>query len=344
MPDTTEQPFRYDVALSFAGSDRAYVEAVAEALKEDGLEVFYDRDQRAALWGEDLIELLDEVYQKQSRYVVIFISQAYAEREWTRHERRSAMARALLERSAYVLPARFDDTELPGLRPTVGYLDLRGVDPSEVSNLIRQKLQVATPLPSEDGELNEFTMFASELEAGLARLQPKIADFRVGYSEPSGVHLTTPADVLEFVHQRFAAGLSITRNLDRILTPEIQLRAFGPPGRPGDKATIRHMAANLTRMAESMLDWAATIREALAPEDAQSLLWALSRYAEPVIDEHVAFVERFRQSIEEALARPEPSDGSIAHIQIGYTLDLSPTITRPFDKELKRYKKAHRLR
>jgi len=44
----------------------------------------------------------------------MFISKEYAEKPWTKHERRSDLSRAL-EEDEYVLPARFDDTELPGL-------------------------------------------------------------------------------------------------------------------------------------------------------------------------------------------------------------------------------------
>jgi hypothetical protein len=57
----------------------------------------------------------------------MFISADYAEKVWTRHERRSALARVIEEGGDYLLPARFDDTELPGLRPTTAYVDLRQI-------------------------------------------------------------------------------------------------------------------------------------------------------------------------------------------------------------------------
>ena len=47
--------------------------------------------------------------------MVVFLSAEYAARDWTRPERRAALARAVRERREYVLPARFDDTLLPGL-------------------------------------------------------------------------------------------------------------------------------------------------------------------------------------------------------------------------------------
>jgi hypothetical protein len=70
----------------------------------------------------------------------MFISTDYAKKEWTIHERRSALARAINESGDYVLPARFDDTELPGLRPTVGYLDLRQIAPQTLVEFVLKKL------------------------------------------------------------------------------------------------------------------------------------------------------------------------------------------------------------
>ncbi len=43
--------FVYEIVLSFAGEDRVYVEKVAEYLKANGVNVFYDRYEKANLWG-----------------------------------------------------------------------------------------------------------------------------------------------------------------------------------------------------------------------------------------------------------------------------------------------------
>jgi TIR domain len=138
-------PESYDVCLSFAGEQRAYVKAVALDLVERGLSVFYDQDEEieSKLWGADLGEYLDYVYRQASRFCVMFISADYASKAWTVHERRSAMAAAIVRGEGYVLPVRFDDTELPGLRPTVGYLDLRKTGRAKLVDLILKKLEAA---------------------------------------------------------------------------------------------------------------------------------------------------------------------------------------------------------
>jgi hypothetical protein len=132
--------FDYDVCLSFAGEDREYVEKVAAGLRSRGIRVFYDRYEQVELWGKDLYTHLDDVYQNSARYCVMFVSAYYAAKLWTNHERQSAQARAFRENVAYILPARFDNTEVPGLRDTVGYIDLRHTNPDEFIKLIQQKV------------------------------------------------------------------------------------------------------------------------------------------------------------------------------------------------------------
>jgi hypothetical protein len=134
--------FQYDVSLSFAGEDRVYVKKVADTLRDRGLKVFYDEYEKAELWGKDLYAHLDDIYQNAARYCVIFVSKPYAKKLWSNHERESAQARAFRENKEYILPARFDDTAIPGLRETVGYIDLRKVQPAELAELIIEKVGV----------------------------------------------------------------------------------------------------------------------------------------------------------------------------------------------------------
>lgn len=65
--DVRAGDFAYDVALSFAGEQRAYVQKVAAALRRRGIRPFYDDYEKATLWGKDLYEHLDWIYQKVAR-------------------------------------------------------------------------------------------------------------------------------------------------------------------------------------------------------------------------------------------------------------------------------------
>jgi len=60
MTSVPSEVFAYDVALSYAGEDRAYVEQIAAQLRQEGIRVFYGEYAAAELWGNDLYVLLDE--------------------------------------------------------------------------------------------------------------------------------------------------------------------------------------------------------------------------------------------------------------------------------------------
>ncbi|MDE0187334.1 MAG: TIR domain-containing protein [Candidatus Poribacteria bacterium] len=134
----------YDVALSFAGKDRHQAERLAKLLDAEGYSVFYDEFERAQLWGKNLYQHLSSVYKDQAHYCVIFLSKHYARKLWPQHELQSAQARAFKESKEYILPVRLDDTEIPGLLETIGYLDLREVCIEQVYKALVEKLQDRT--------------------------------------------------------------------------------------------------------------------------------------------------------------------------------------------------------
>jgi hypothetical protein len=139
--DARLQQFKYDVCLSFASEQREYVRQVNNELARAKLNVFFDEEEQVMLWGKHLNETLDEIYRKGSRFCVMFISAEYARKMWTNHERQSAQARAFSDRKDYLLPARFDDTEIEGLHPTIAYIDLRNRAPETFARLIIEKIK-----------------------------------------------------------------------------------------------------------------------------------------------------------------------------------------------------------
>jgi hypothetical protein len=130
----------YDIALSFAGEDRNIASEIAQKLQSKEIKVFYDNFEQANLWGKDLYEYLTDVYSKHARYCVMILSASYERKLWTNHERQSAQERAFSERREYILPVRLDGTRIPGIRDTVGYIDLRNTSLDELLDMIIVKL------------------------------------------------------------------------------------------------------------------------------------------------------------------------------------------------------------
>ncbi|MDE2889026.1 MAG: TIR domain-containing protein [Gemmatimonadota bacterium] len=164
-------PKEYDVALSFAGEDRRYADALAKRLKAGGYSVFYDEFEQVELWGKNLYDHFSSIYKDKARFCVMFLSRNYARKVWTNHERQNAQARALRESKEYILPVRIDDTEIPGILGTIGYLDLRTTAIDGVYDALVEKLSGsisdtdpnANPMPSSiQSDLVEFTLFLSE--------------------------------------------------------------------------------------------------------------------------------------------------------------------------------------
>lgn len=137
-------------------------------MRSRGIRVFFDDYEKAELWGKDLYSHLDEVYQHLGRYCILFASANYAQKVWTDHERRSAQARALKEKKEYLLPARFDDTPIPGLPDTVTYIDLRTTTPRQLVKLAEAKLgkhQRHAYFPPIPDRLFEYLEIQDDMEA-----------------------------------------------------------------------------------------------------------------------------------------------------------------------------------
>lgn len=137
-------PERFDVAITVARPDRKHAKQLAERLRKAGVEVFYDELYPEHLWGQNLIDTFDEIFRLRATFCVMFISKEYALREWTNHERKSALARALKEKgSSYILPIRIDDTDLPGLPPTVSYMSLNEYTIEQIGDFLIKKVRAA---------------------------------------------------------------------------------------------------------------------------------------------------------------------------------------------------------
>lgn len=130
--------YYYDVVLSFAGEDREYVEECADILTALGIKVFYDSYEQDVLWGKDLYTFLADIYSNKARYAIVFISQHYVKKCWTKHEFKFINERMFNSETEYLLPVFLDDTKLCGIPETQGYLTNK--TPYEVAVMFAKKI------------------------------------------------------------------------------------------------------------------------------------------------------------------------------------------------------------
>lgn len=134
--------FKYDVALSFAEEQREFVENVATHLKAKGIRIFYDKDKRIDSWGKDLRHHLDDIYREGAQYCVMFISKEYREKRWSQFEQKRSLARAFFSQDReYLLPFRFDTTEIAGLDDSIAFLPVELYNEKALAGAIVEKLE-----------------------------------------------------------------------------------------------------------------------------------------------------------------------------------------------------------
>jgi hypothetical protein len=347
------QTFDYDVALSYAGEDRVYVQQVAELLQQRGIRLFYDEYAAADLWGNDLYVLLDEVYRKRARFAVAFISCHYVSKPWTRHESQSVQARALVEVGPYLLPVRLDDSELPGLRPAVAYVDARQTPPDRLVWLIEQKLSAApgvtAPEPpvlrvprttDQQRELLaqrpsawEYLLYTGVLWRRREALESKWRDHELGYARRTGQHFDD-REAINFLGNSFNDLKAFGPNILKMLDPGTQERAFGLPGQSGDPALIEHIATRFVEVYEDIIDVAANLRGAGVSDELAPYFEAAARFADTPLREIRDFIDQLvaiANSLPERLASGDP-----VVIQLELTLTIDDEAIENLDRERQR--------
>lgn len=334
-----DRPYEFDVALSYAGEDRLYVHEVAKHLRANDVRVFYDEFFTAELWGQDLYAYLDTVYRERSRFTVVFISQSYVAKPWPSHERQSAQARALNELGPYLLPVRFDNSVLPGLRPTVGFIEASRVTPEQLAGLIDDKLKdapgILSPAPSVIGVPRtveeqrrllsqrppswEYLFYASVLLMRRASIEEKWRDHELRYARRTGKYLNDHAAVeCASGASRVVGGILI--GFERVLALDAQTAAFGTSEVPGDPEKIEHLAARLISVYEELLDWAQDLRAVSASKRLMESLELTARLADGPIRQIRNFVDAFAAQAEQL---PELEErGEAIFIQMVLKLDI----------------------
>src|SRR5215831_3494463 len=139
---TPTQHERFQVALSFAGEHRNFVEGVAEQLRRNlgPNRVFYDRYYEAELARPNLDTYLMDIYREHADLIAIFLCSNYTQKEWCGLEWRVVREVLKSRRDSEIMPFKFDDIFIEGLLSIDGYIDIGNRTPEEVAYLILQRI------------------------------------------------------------------------------------------------------------------------------------------------------------------------------------------------------------
>lgn len=104
---------KFDIALSFATEDQTLVERVYRYLRAEGLHVFFAPapECQKVLSGRNQREIFYEIFGLKAKYVALFVSKYYVEKEIPMEE--AGIAFAKHESNGSVVPIYLDGTDLP---------------------------------------------------------------------------------------------------------------------------------------------------------------------------------------------------------------------------------------
>lgn len=134
----------FEVALSFPGESREYVENVAEELERliGPNSYFYDNNYVSQLARPNLDVLLQEVYGNRSNLVVVFLSKNYQDKEWCGIEFRAIREIIMKRDTSRVMFVRLDDGKVDGVFETDGYIDGRKFSPHDVARFVEERVNL----------------------------------------------------------------------------------------------------------------------------------------------------------------------------------------------------------
>lgn len=131
--------YKYDVAISFAGEDRAFVKKIAEGLSKNNIEIYFSDWDSVGLVGENLNTKFAQIYRKEALFTIPVFSKYYCEKDWTRYEFEHMQER-LKKKDTYILPITIDGNipfEYPSGR---GVLDVTKYSIDEIVYILSEKI------------------------------------------------------------------------------------------------------------------------------------------------------------------------------------------------------------
>jgi hypothetical protein len=120
----------YDVALSYAGEDRGYVDKVADYLRKSNLHVLHDNFEENDPRGGDLFDRLENIYREKAKYCVMFLPKPDMKTGGQDHEDIYA---------EHILPVLLDDTVDASAEQSSNYINGNEYSPEELAEMIISK-------------------------------------------------------------------------------------------------------------------------------------------------------------------------------------------------------------
>ncbi len=182
----------------------------------------------------------------------------------------------------------------------------------------------------------EWLYFASCLHEHLASVETKWRDYTLGYSMSLGPQIAK-SQLADWASDMMSRATPIARNVEKVISAQAQVAAFGAPGESGDPALIDHMAGRLIGMYEQLLDWADDFRAARLPSGTDERLQEVGvMFVSQPIAAIRAFVSDYVVNLEEALNKLAVGLTEHLEIAMGLVFEIDPAVIKEFNALMKK--------
>lgn len=129
----------FDIAFSYASEQIEIVNEFKQKLTSLGLNVFLDTEHPELFVFNNVPEVLKSVYDDENTAMLIFLSNDYIKKNFTKFEGHIALDRLLEGKKISII--RIDDSELPWLPSSHHFFDIRKNNINYICNAILSALK-----------------------------------------------------------------------------------------------------------------------------------------------------------------------------------------------------------
>jgi hypothetical protein len=131
----------FEVAFSFPGDSRPLVAPIVQALDRrlKPHQLFYDFKYQSQLARPSLDILLQDIYRKRSKLIVVFLSGNYERKQWCGIEFRAIREIMMKQHFDQVMFIKVDDGPVNGVFSNDGYIDSRLFSAEQIADFIFER-------------------------------------------------------------------------------------------------------------------------------------------------------------------------------------------------------------
>lgn len=141
--------YKYDIAFSLAGEQKEFAQKLKNFLAENGLNCWIYTEHEHELAGRTMPNQFLNIFTQDSKYCIPVVSKDYIRKRWTELEGKYILQR-WMSNEDFLIPLSLDNSIIPDLPTTVGYISLNNRSTKEIASLILKRVGLEESSDTED--------------------------------------------------------------------------------------------------------------------------------------------------------------------------------------------------